>query len=86
MAASTPNPAVPRRESRPYSRNLQSVTYVVFPAGYAIMGRTILAWVALVLFWIVVHFIVLIEEEHQERRFGEAYRTHKRDTPRYLFC
>ncbi|MDH3291938.1 MAG: isoprenylcysteine carboxylmethyltransferase family protein [Gemmatimonadota bacterium] len=68
-----------------YSRNPQYVTYFFFLAGYAIMGRTILAWVALVLYWIVTHLIVLIEEEHLERRFGDAYRTYKRDTPRYLF-
>jgi len=67
-----------------YSRNPQYVAYFLFPLGYALMGRTILAWTALVLYWVVVHLIVLIEEEHLERRFGEAYRAYKRRTPRYL--
>ena len=61
------------------------MTYFFIVAAYAIMGRTILAWVSLLLYWIVVHFVVLIEEEHLVRRFGHAYRTYKRDTPRYLF-
>ncbi len=67
-----------------YSRNPQYVTYFFFLAGYAIMGRTVLAWVALVLYWIVIHLIVLIEEEHLERRFGDEYRAYKRGTPRYV--
>ncbi len=69
-----------------YSRNPQYVTYFFFLAGYAIMGRTLLAWVALVLYWIVTHLIVLIEEKHLERRFGDEYRAYKRQTPRYLFA
>lgn len=67
-----------------YSRNPQYVTYFLFPAGYAVIGRTMLAWVALALYWIVTHLIVLIEEEHLERRFGETYRRYRRTTPRYL--
>jgi protein-S-isoprenylcysteine O-methyltransferase Ste14 len=67
-----------------YSRNPQYVTYFFFIAGYAVIGRTILAWVALALYWIVTHLLVLIEEEHLERRFGETYRRYRRTTPRYL--
>ena len=67
-----------------FSRNPQYLTYFFFLAGYAVMGRTMLAWVALVLYWIVVHLIVLIEEEHLQRRFGDAYRSYKQATPRYL--
>jgi protein-S-isoprenylcysteine O-methyltransferase Ste14 len=67
-----------------FSRNPQYVTYFFFLAGYAVMGRTFLAWTALILYWIVVHLIVLIEEEHLERLFGDDYRTYKGETPRYL--
>ena len=66
------------------SRNPQYVTYFFFLAGYAVIGRTWVAWIALVLYWVVVHLIVLIEEEHLERRFGSEYRTYKDSTPRYL--
>ena len=67
-----------------YSRNPQYVTYFLLLFGYAIMGRTLLAGIALVEYWIVVHLIVLIEEEHLERRFGDAYRDYKQRTPRYV--
>lgn len=67
-----------------YSRNPQYVAYFLFLLGYALIGRTVLAWVALVLYWLVVHLIVLIEEEHLERTFGDAYRAYKQRTPRYL--
>ena len=66
------------------SRNPQYVTYFFFLAGYALIGRTWLAWIALILYWVVVHLIVLIEEEHLERRFGDEYRAYKDSTPRYL--
>ena len=53
-----------------YSRNPQYVTYFLLLLGYALLGRTPLAWIALAEYWVVVHLIVLIEEEHLERRFG----------------
>lgn len=67
-----------------YSRNPQYATYFLFLLGYALLGPTLLAWAALAEFWVVVHLIVRIEEEHLERRFGEQYRAYKRRTPRYL--
>jgi protein-S-isoprenylcysteine O-methyltransferase Ste14 len=67
-----------------YSRNPQYVTYSLFLLGYVLMGRTALAWIGLVEYMLVVHLIVLIEEEHLERRFGEGYREYRRRTPRYL--
>jgi protein-S-isoprenylcysteine O-methyltransferase Ste14 len=67
-----------------YSRNPQYVTYFLLLFGYALLGRTPLAWIALAEYWVVVHLIVLIEEEHLERRFGDVYRDYKRRTPRYV--
>ncbi len=67
-----------------WSRNPQYVAYTLFPVGYALTGIAVMAWVGVALYLVLVHLTVLIEEEHLERQFGEAYRAYKRTTPRYL--
>lgn len=67
-----------------WSRNPQYVTYTPFIVGYALTGVAVMAWVGVALYVALVHLTVLIEEEHLERRFGEAYRAYKAVTPRYL--
>lgn len=67
-----------------FSRNPQYVLYALFLLGYAVTGRSILSYAAVALFWLMLHFMVLAEEEHLERLFGEEYRRYKRRTPRYV--
>jgi protein-S-isoprenylcysteine O-methyltransferase Ste14 len=67
-----------------FSRNSQYVFYGLFLLGYALPGRSIPCYIAVALFWLMLHFMVLAEEEHLERHFGEDYRQYKRRTPRYV--
>jgi len=67
-----------------YTRNPQIVTGSLFYIGYAILwpSWTGLVWVGL--FWTMLHIMVLTEEEHLGRTFGEEYKRYYRKTPRYL--
>ena len=67
-----------------YSRNPQYTGYALFPIGYALTGQSLLAWLGVALFLVLMHLTVLVEEEHLERQFGEEYRRYKQRTPRYL--
>jgi protein-S-isoprenylcysteine O-methyltransferase Ste14 len=51
---------------------------------YALTGVAVMAWVGVALYFLLVHLTVSIEEEHLERRFGDAYRLYKQTTPRYF--
>jgi protein-S-isoprenylcysteine O-methyltransferase Ste14 len=66
------------------SRNPQYTCYALFLLGYAMTGRSVMAYVGVALFWIVLHLTVVAEEEHLERVFGDEYRRFKKATPRYL--
>lgn len=67
-----------------WSRNPQYVAYAPFLAGYALTGDTLMGWMAVALFLVLVHLTVLVEEEHLERQFGDRYRAYRAATPRYL--
>ena len=67
-----------------FSRNPQYTGYALFPIGYAMVGNTLLAYVGVVLFLVLMHLTVLVEEEHLERQFGDEYRHYKERTPRYF--
>ena len=67
-----------------YSRNPQLVGGFLFILGYALLWPSWmgLLWVAL---WpVIMHLMVRGEEEHLEMVFGDAYRKHCEQTPRYL--
>ena len=74
------------KTSGPYrhTRNPQIITGSFFYIGYAILwpSWTGLVWVGL--FWIMLHIMVLTEEEHLRRAFGEEYKHYYQKTPRYL--
>jgi len=67
-----------------HTRNPQILTGSLFYIGYAILwpSWTGLVWVGL--FWTMLHIMVLTEEEHLRRTFGEAYEHYCEKTPRYL--
>jgi protein-S-isoprenylcysteine O-methyltransferase Ste14 len=68
-----------------YSRNPQYVLTFGFPAGYAMTGGTVLSWIAVGMFAVVLHITILIEERHLTRTFGDAYREYMAATPRYFW-
>lgn len=67
-----------------WSRNPQYVAYTPFPVGYALAGGSVMGWVGVVLYLVVVHLTVLVEEEHLTRTFGDRYQAYRAATPRYL--
>lgn len=67
-----------------WSRNPQYVAYMFFLVGYALTGVGVMAWAGVLLYLVLMHLTVLVEEEHLERQFGDVYRVSKRETPRYF--
>ena len=66
-----------------YSRNPQYVGWLIFLFGYALMDWSLWCLAALVVVAVSLHFLVLIEEEHLQRVFGDRYRDFCRQVPRY---
>ena len=72
--------------SGPYrwSRNPQYVGYWLFLLGFALNDWSLWCLAALAVVAISLHLLVLIEEEHLQRVFGEPYAAFARMTPRYV--
>lgn len=73
-------------QSGPYriSRNPQSVACGIAVIGYALLGPSwhTLGWV--ILFSVIIHMMVLTEEEHLREIFGEEYVKYCARVPRYI--
>jgi len=67
-----------------YTRNPQIIICSLFYIGCAILwpSWTGLFWLGLL--WVMLHMMVLTEEEHLRRKFGEEYRRYCEKTPRYF--
>jgi len=71
--------------SGPYrwSRNPQYVGWLLFLLGFALNDWSLWCLAALLVVAISLHLLVLVEEEHLRRVFGEHYVEFQRKTPRY---
>ena len=67
-----------------WSRNPQYVGWILFVLGFALTDWSYWCGVALVIVVGSLHLLVLIEEEHLQRVFGEPYLEFIRRVPRYL--
>ena len=67
-----------------WSRNPQYVGYLLFLLGFALNDWSGWVLVALVVVAVSLHLLVLIEEEHLRRTFGEPYAEFCRSVPRYV--
>ena len=67
-----------------YTRNPQIVTGSLFYVGCAMLWPSWTGFIWLGLLWIILHIMVLTEEEHLRRTFGEEYECYCAETPRYL--
>ena len=67
-----------------YTRNPQIVTYWLLCLGYAMLwpSWTGLLWLGII--WAICHMMVLTEEEHLSRVFGNEYEAYCAQTPRYV--
>ena len=72
--------------SGPYrwSRNPQYVGYFLFLLGFALNDWSAWCLAALLVVAMSLHLLVLIEEEHLRRAFGEQYAAFYREIPRYV--
>lgn len=68
-----------------FTRNPQYLGYGVFLLGWVFAGDSLMGLIGVAMYLVVVHAMILIEEEHLETVHGEPYRQYKRTTPRYLF-
>ena len=71
--------------SGPYqwSRNPQYVGYFLFLLGFALNDWSLWCLAALLAVAISLHLLILVEEEHLQRVFGEQYAEYSGNTPRY---
>ncbi len=67
-----------------WSRNPQLVGWFLFLLGFALQDWSVWSLAALVVVVIYIHLMVLIEEEHLRRVFGEQYVEFCERTPRYI--
>ena len=67
-----------------WSRNPQYVGWLMFLLGFALTDWSPWCLAALLVLMASLHYLVLIEEEHLRRVFGEPYVEFCRKVPRYL--
>lgn len=66
------------------SRNPQLIGYALFLIGFAVSYPSVYAVVWLIIFGMVAHRMVITEEEHLLRLYGEKYEDYCKNVPRYL--
>ncbi len=67
-----------------WSRNPQYVGWFLFLFGFALTDWSLWCLAALVVVAVSLHFLVLVEEEHLRRIFGEPYTHFCQRIPRYV--
>ena len=67
-----------------WSRNPQYLGWFMFLLGFALNDWSWWCLAALAIVATYVHLLVLVEEEHLQRTFGERYAEYCRSVPRYL--
>lgn len=67
-----------------YSRNPMYVGYFFYFLGIAGLSTSLLLFVALLLFQISCHFLILAEEKWCSEMFGASYQAYRKKVRRYL--
>lgn len=67
-----------------WSRNPQYVGWILFLAGFAMNDWSLWCLAALIVVAVSLHSLVLIEEEHLTRVFGQPYVDYCHRVPRYF--
>jgi len=67
-----------------WSRNPQYVGWFMFLLGFALNDWSWWCFVALLIVVSYIHLLILVEEEHLYRTFGEEYAEYCRTVPRYF--
>ena len=67
-----------------WSRNPQYIGFFLFLLGFALNDWSWWCLVALSIVASYIHLLILVEEEHLKRTFGERYAEYCRTVPRYV--
>lgn len=67
-----------------WSRNPQYIGFFLFLLGFALNDWSSWCLVAMLIVASYMHLLILVEEEHLVRTFGEQYAKYCRTVPRYL--
>ena len=67
-----------------WSRNPQYLGWFLFLLGFALNDWSVWCLAALLVSAISMHLLVLVEEQHLRRQFGDAYRLFCNNVPRYF--
>ena len=67
-----------------WSRNPQYLGWMIFLTGFCLTDWSWWCLAALVAVAVSLHLLVLVEEEHLHRTFGEPYAAYCRKVPRYF--
>ncbi len=67
-----------------WSRNPQYIGFFLFLLGFALNDWSSWCLVAMLIIASYMHLLILVEEEHLARTFGEHYAKYCRTVPRYL--
>lgn len=67
-----------------FSRNPQYVGYFILQVGMCVAWWNFAAWIGPLSLILLIHPLVLIEEEHLEAIHGAAYQEYCRKVPRYI--
>lgn len=67
-----------------WTRNPQNVGWGLFLLGIAFIGRSFIALLLVILFWVLFRVYLIVEERYLEGIFGEEYRQYCERTPRFF--
>ncbi len=67
-----------------WSRNPQYIGFFLFLFGFALNDWSLWCLVVMLIIASYMHFLILVEEEHLIRVFGEQYAKYCRTVPRYF--
>jgi protein-S-isoprenylcysteine O-methyltransferase Ste14 len=67
-----------------FTRNPQAMACGLFVLGFALLWPSWFAMGWVLLFCFLIHLMVLTEEEHLTRTYGDEYREYCKKVPRYL--
>ena len=67
-----------------FSRNPQYIGFFLFLLGFALNDWSTWCLVAMLIIASYIHLLILVEEEHLVRTFGEQYAKYCRTVPRYF--
>ena len=67
-----------------YTRNPQVLMYILLAIGYSLLWPSWAGFLWIILLVVICHLMVITEEEHLSRVYGDDYDRYRQATPRYI--